>query len=222
MRRIWTGAALWAALAVRAGAQDPKAEEGFAPIFNGKDLGGWVYGKKAGGENRTGAGYAVENGTVFCTPKDGGALYTEKEYGDFVLRLEFKLAPNAISGIALRAPLEGDSAYVGLDIQVLDDAGPEFRNLRPEQYTGSLYDVFAARRGALKPAGEWNAEEIAARGRRITVQLNGQVVLDVNLDDCRDEVTLKKHPGLKNARGHLGFLGHATRVEFRNLRIKEL
>src|SRR5579884_233510 len=112
-------AALWAALAVRAGAQDPKAEEGFAPIFNGKDLGGWVYGKKAGGENRTGAGYAVENGTVFCTPKDGGALYTEKEYGDFVLRLEFKLAPNAISGIALRAPLEGDSAYVGLDIQVL-------------------------------------------------------------------------------------------------------
>src|SRR5579864_8540065 len=121
MKRILP-AALYLALAFPAGAQDPKVEEGFTPIFNGKDLSGWIYGKKAGSDNKTGAGYAVENGVVFCTPKDGGSLYTEKEYGDFTLRFEFKLTENANNGIGIRAPLEGDSAYVGMKVQVLDDS----------------------------------------------------------------------------------------------------
>lgn len=202
--------------------QDPKGEEGFTPIFTGKDLAGWVYGRKAGGEHRTGAGFAADNGVIFCTPKDGGDLYTEREYGDFTLRFDVKLTENAGSGIAIRAPLEGDPAYAGLKVQVLDNAGSQYKNLRPEQYHGSVYDIFAAKPGALKPVGEWNTEEIAAKGRRVTVTVNGQVVLDVNLDDCRDEGILRKHPGLRNLKGHIGLLGHGSRVDFRNLRIKEL
>jgi hypothetical protein len=202
--------------------QDPKAEDGFTPIFNGKDLTGWVYGRKAGGDHKTGAGFAVDQGVLFCTDKDGGALYTEKEYADFSLRFEVRLTANAAGGVALRAPLEGDPAYQGLKIPILDDTGPQFRNLRPEQYSGSVYDVFAARPGSLKPAGEWNTEEITAKGRRVTVTVNGQVVVDGSLDDVKDEATLRKHPGLKSAKGHLGVLGVGTRIEFRNLRVKEL
>jgi len=204
---------LMVSAALCAGAE---TEEGFVPLFNGKDLTGWVYGSKAG------AGYQVENGVLFCTPKDGGNLFTEKEYADFIFRFEFKLTPNANNGIGIRAPLKGDAAYVGMEIQVLDDSGPAYQKLRPEQYHGSIYDVVAAKRGHLKPVGEWNEEEIIARGRQITVKLNGVVIVDANLDDIKDEAKLKRHPGLANKKGHIGFLGHGSRVEFRNIRIKEL
>jgi hypothetical protein len=200
-----------------------EVEEGFTSLFNGKDLSGWVYGKRGNGENKDGVGYQVENGAIFSTVKDGGNLYTEKEYGDFVLRFEFKLTENANNGIAIRAPLTGDSAYQGMEIQVLDDSGPAYKGkLRPAQYHGSIYDVVAAKPGFQKPVGEWNEEEITAQGRHITVKLNGTVIVDANLDDVKDEATLKKHPGLANKSGHIGFLGHGARVEFRNLRIKEL
>jgi hypothetical protein len=197
-------------------------EEGFTSLFNGKDLTGWVYGKAGKGLNKSGKGYQVENGVIYCTVRDGGNLYTEKEYADFTLRFEFKLTENANNGIGIRAPLEGDSAYVGMEIQVLDDSGPAYKNLHPEQYHGSIYDVFACKRGFQKPLGEWNQEEITAHGRHVTITLNGQVIVDANLDDVKDAEKLKHHPGLANKTGHIGFLGHGARVEFRNLRVKEL
>lgn len=207
-------------------------EAGFTPLFNGKDLTGWVYGRRAGNiENRTGKGYQVENGILFTTKEDGGNLYTEREYADFVLRFEFKLTENANNGIGIRAPLEGDAAYVGMEIQVLDDGGSEYKNLRPTQYHGSVYDMVPAKRGAQKPVGEWNSEEITAKGRQITVKLNGVTIVDANLDDVTDAAVLGKHRdlskaegsrGIANTRGHIGLLGHGTRVEFRNIRIREL
>ena len=197
-------------------------EEGFTALFNGKNLDGWSYGRRGDGENKSGKGYQVENGVVCCTKEDGGNLYTAKEYGDFVFRFEFKLEPNANNGIGIRAPLEGDSAYVGMEIQVLDDSGSQYTNLRPAQYHGSIYDVFPAKRGSQKPVGEWNSEEIYAKGRHIKVTLNGNVIVDANLDDVKDPDTLKKHPGLARTKGHIGFLGHGSRVEFRKMRIKEL
>ena len=206
-----------AAYVVAADAPGGADEEGFVKLFNGKDTTGWVYGEKQAGK-----GYQVENGVLFCTEKDGGNLFTEKEYADFDLKFEFQLTPNANNGIGIRAPLEGDSAYVGMEIQVLDDDGPEYKNLRPAQYHGSIYDVFPAKRGSQKPVGEWNTEEIIADGRHVTVTVNGQRIVDANLDDAKDPAVLKKHPGLQNKTGHMGFLGHGARVEFRNLRVKEL
>jgi hypothetical protein len=208
-----------------------KAEEGFTPLFNGKDLTGWVYGRRNGRENKSGNGYQIENGVLFSTKEDGGNLYTEKEYADFVFRFEFRLTPNANNGIGIRAPLEGDAAYVGMEIQVLDDSGSQYTSLKPAQYHGSVYQMFPAKRGFQKPVGEWNTEEITARGRRITVVLNGTTIVDANLDDVKDEQLLARHRdmskpegsrGIANAKGHIGLLGHGTRVEFRNLRIKEL
>lgn len=206
-------------------------ETGFTSLFNGKDLTGWVYGRRGGKENRTGKGYQVENGVLFTTREDGGNLYTEKQYSDFIFRFEFRLTPNANNGIGIRAPLEGDAAYVGMEIQILDDSGSEYQQLRPAQYHGSIYNLFPAKRGFQKPVGEWNEEEITAKGRQITVKLNGTTIVDANLDDVTDEALLAKHRdlsrpegsrGIANTTGHIGLLGHGTRVEFRNLRLREL
>jgi hypothetical protein len=205
----------------------PKVEAGFTPIFNGRDLTGWTYGTGDRGESKSGAGYQVRAGILFCTTEDGGNLFTEREYGDFVLRFEFKLTEGANNGIGIRTPPNGDPAYVGMEIQILDDDAKEYkdkagRSKLRNQLHGSIYDVVAARPGYLKPVGEWNYEEIRAEGRRITVTLNGSVILSVDLDSVKDAAVLKKHMGLKNERGRIGLLGHNSAVEFRNVRVQEL
>lgn len=189
---------------------------GLTPIFDGKSLAGWtLVGKK-------GPGYIVQDGAIVCPADGGGNLFTEKEYGDFVFHFEFKLTENANNGIGIRAPLEGDAAYVGMEIQVLHDDGPQYARLRPEQYHGSIYDLVAAKRGALKKPGQWNEEEIRAEGRRVKVTLNGKVIVDADLNQITDPGKLQKHPGILRERGHLGFLGHGSHVEFRNIRVQEL
>ena len=215
-------AGAWLALSI-GGEFGLAADRGFAPLFNGKDTTGWVYGLRGDGqENRAGKGYQVKDGILYCTREDGGNLFTEQEYYDFVFRFEFRLEPNANNGVGIRAPLQGDAAYVGMEIQILDDSGSRYTNLRPAQYHGSIYDVVPAKRGALKPVGQWNSEEISAKGRRIRVKVNGKTTVDASLDDIRDEAVLKKHPGLARKNGRIGFLGHGARVEFRNIRIKKL
>ena len=141
-----------------------------------------------------------------------------------MLKLEWRLWEGGNNGVGIRAPLEGDAAYAGMEIQVLDDEAEVYQKmgLKPAQYTGSVYQVFAAKRGFVKRNGAWNTEEIVADGRKIKITLNGQVVCDANLDDVKDPELLKKHPGLARAGGHIGFLGHGTRVEFRDIRIKTL
>jgi hypothetical protein len=195
-----------------------QTEPGFKPLFDGKTLKGWVL------MHGRGPGYVVDNGSIQCPPDGGGNLYTEKEYSNFVLRLEWRIWEGGNNGVGIRAPLEGDAAYVGMEIQVLDEEAEVYQkmHLKPTQYTGSVYDVFAAKRGFVKRNGAWNTEEIIADGRRIKVTLNGEVITDVNLDDVKDPEVLKKHPGLARASGHVGFLGHGTKVEFRNIRLKEL
>jgi hypothetical protein len=193
------------------------AEPGFVPLFNGKDLTGWTI------RGQYGPGYVVENGLLVCPVNGGGNLFTEKEYSNFILRFEFRLEEGSNNGIGVRAPYEGDVAYKGMEIQILDHDAPVYQGkLRPAQYHGSIYDVVAAKTGYLKKTGEWNAEEIIADGRRIKVTLNGTVIVDANLDDVTDPAVLKKHPGLARTTGHLGLLGHHSRVEFRNMRVKEL
>ena len=191
-------------------------EPGFVTLFDGKTLNGWTLVGKHG------PGYVVENGVVLCPADGGGNLFAEKEYANFAFRFEFRTEPAGNNGVGIRTPLEGDAAYVGMEMQILDDAPQYEGKLRPAQYHGSVYDVIPAKRGYLKKPGEWNSEEIRADGRRIKVTLNGTIILDADLDSVKDPEVLKKHPGLANAKGHIGFLGHGSRVEFRNIRIQEL
>lgn len=192
-------------------------DTGFTTLFNGKDLNGW---KLVGGK---GPGYVVQNGVILCPEDGGGNLFTEKEYSNFVLRLEYKMTAGANNGVGIRAPFEGDAAYVGMEIQILDDTNERYKGkIHSEQHVGSVYDVWPARTGYQKPAGEWNDYEITANGRNIQIKLNGVIINHVNLDDVKEAAVLQKHPGLARRSGHVGFLGHGTRLEFRNVRIKEL
>ena len=193
-----------------------QSEPGFTSLFDGKTLNGW---KLVRGRGR---GYVAEDGVLVCPRDGGGNLFTEAEYSNFVLRLEWRLWAGGNNGIGIRAPLEGDAAYVGMEIQVLDDNGPMYATLDPGQYTGSVYQVAPARRGFVKPNGEWNTYEIVADKRRIKVTLNGEVINDADLSKVTDPAVLAKHPGVSRTTGHIGLLGHGTRVEFRNIRVKTL
>jgi hypothetical protein len=193
------------------------AKGGFVSLFDGKTLNGW---KLIGGH---GSGYVVQNETIICPADGGGNLMTEKEYTDFVFRFEFKLSKAGNNGVALRSPLEGNPAYVGMESQILDNSDPSYANLQPGQYHGSIYLVAPAKREGQKPVGEWNQEEITAIGRRITVKLNGVTIVDVDLNTVHDPKTLAEHPGILRPGGHIGFMGHGpSEVQFRNISIKDL
>ncbi|HEX5104719.1 MAG TPA: DUF1080 domain-containing protein [Pirellulaceae bacterium] len=204
------------ALTGSAFADDKPAAEGFVSLFDGKTHEGWQGNKD---------GYAIIDGSFVCQPKGGGNLYTAKEYGDFHLKFEFKLTPGANNGIGLRTPLEGDPAYVGMEIQVLDDSSEKYKGKLAEyQYHGSVYGIVPARQGHLKSVGEWNSEEIILKGKDIKVILNGEAIVDANLDEVSKNGTIDKreHTGLKRDKGFICFCGHGAEVWFRNLRIKEL
>jgi hypothetical protein len=192
-------------------------EPGFVSLFDGKSLDGW---RLFGGR---GPGYVVENGVLVCPADGGGNLLTEREYANFVLRFEYKFEPGGNNGVGIRAPFSGDVSVSGMEIQILDDQHEKYKGrIKPEQHTGSIYDVVPARTGYQRAAGEWNEEEITAEGRHIRIRLNGAVIIDWDLDLVQEPAVLKKHPGLARTAGRVGFLGHGTHVEFRNVRIREL
>jgi hypothetical protein len=195
---------------------DQETADGFKLLFNGRDMTGWT-------GNTT--GYYAEDGKMICDPtKAGGNVYTSDEYGDFIFRFEFKLTPGANNGLAIRAPLGGDAAYQGMEIQILEDSHPKYADLQPYQFHGSVYGVVPAKRNCLKPVGEWNFEEVTAKGRQVTVKVNGKTIVDADLDKASTPETMdhRNHPGLKRDKGHIGFCGHGDYLEFRNIRIKSL
>ena len=193
-------------------------KEGFVPLFNGNDFEGWTGNT---------IDYEVKNGEIVLNVDNGpshGNLFTQGEYKDFVFRFEFQLTPGANNGLGIRAPLQGDAAYVGMELQILDDDAPIYNQLQPYQYHGSVYGVIPAKRGSLKPTGEWNYEEVVVKGNQVKVILNGNVITDGDIAVASRNGTLdhKEHPGLLRTTGHIGFLGHGTVVKFRNIRVKEL
>ncbi len=183
-------------------------------LFDGKSLAGW---KAIDGPQDS---WGADGGVLYTTGKGGGWLSTEKEYGDFEVKLEFNVPPGGNSGVFLRAPHKGNPAFEGMEIQVLDDAAKEYAKLEPYQYCGSLYDVAAAHPRAAKPAGQWQQMHIVCQGRKVKVTLNDQPIIDADLDAHPGKVPT--HPGLKRAAGHVGLQNHGNRVEFRNVQIREL
>lgn len=183
----------------------PDKNSGFVPLFDGKSMKGWV------GDV---AGYEAKDGVLTCLAGKGkgGKVFTEKEYGNFILRIEFKLTPGSNNGLALRYPLEGKPASKGFESQILDNSSRRYRNKKPSQYHGSLYKLVAAKRGFLKPVGEWNKQEVILDGNRIKITLNGKVILEDT------DLSRFKRPG----KGHIGFLGHGSKVQFRKIELKEL
>ena len=186
-------------------ADEPLKDDGFVSLFNGVDLKGWV-----GNTN----GYKAVEGVLVCQLKKskGAKIYTAKEYADFIFQFEFKLTPGANNGVGIRAPLTGNPSKNAFEIQILDNSAKKYAKIKPAQFHGSIYKRAAAKRGHLKPVGQWNKQEIRAEKNLITVILNGVKIVD------RADVARYKKP----SKGHICFLGHGSQVEFRNIRIKDL
>ncbi|MDB5261845.1 MAG: hypothetical protein JWQ14_1126 [Adhaeribacter sp.] len=192
-------------------------KEGYKVLFDGTNMHEWM-------GNTT--DYTIAEGNMVVDPKPGsrGNLYSKEEYGDFVFRFEFKLTPGANNGLGIRAPLEGDAAYTGIELQILDNDADIYKDLEIYQYHGSAYGVLPAKRGYLKPVGEWNYQEVIVNGPKIKIILNGTTILDGDLTQARKNGTLDKkdHPGIHRNTGHIAFLGHGSKLAFRNIRIKDL
>lgn len=207
-----------------------EAKEGFEILFDGTSMHKWT-------GNTT--DYVPVDGTIYVTAQYGGSgnLYTVKEYSDFVFRFEFAFMREGVNnGVGIRTPMGVDAAYEGMEIQILDHDAPIYKGLREYQQHGSVYGIIPAKRVKFPALGEWNTEEIRAVGDRITVTVNGEIILDGNIREaCQGHnvsedgstknphtVDRKNHPGLFNKSGHIGFLGHGAGVKFRNIRIKDL
>ena len=164
--------------------------------------------------------WRFEDGVLYCQGKGRGWLATLDSYDDFELSLEFRMSAGGESGVFLRTPLEGDPAYTGMKIQLLDDYAAKNALLRSSLYTGSLYDVQAPSERVSKPAGQWQSLFLRCRGRTLKVWLNDHKVVDADLDDLADGH--RAHPGLKRNEGYIGIRDQGSPVAFRNIRVKTL
>jgi len=185
--------------------------QAYKSLFNGKDLSGWIGAR----EN-----YEVVDSAIQCKTGRGGVLHTADKYSDFQVRLEFQLPEGGNNGLAIRYPGEGDTAYVGMcELQVLDNGSSKYASLDPRQYHGSAYGMIAAKRGYLRPVGEWNYQHVTIKGSTIRVELNGTVILSGDLSTVKEYMANSPHPGKENANGYFGFAGHSDPVRFRAIEI---
>jgi hypothetical protein len=187
----------------------------FAPLFNGKNLDGWTERQvRKGQEGR----WSVEDGILKAKPGSGW-LGTEKTYGDYVLRVEWKIVENGNSGVFIRVPtteFKGSPSDAGFEIQILDDNGSQYKGkLKPYQYSGGLYHFIGPSKNVFKGAGEWNSFELTVKGDEITVVYNGEKVVEADISKNAD---MQKRP----KKGYIGLQNHGTAVEFRRVDIKVL
>lgn len=189
-------------------------EQAFRSLFDGKTLRGWQGAVDD---------YEVVDGAIQCRSGRGGVLLTEEEFDHFMVRLEFRLPPGGNNGLAIRAPLEGNPAYEGMcELQVLDSEHEKYARLDPRQYHGSAYGMVPARRGWLRPVGEWNFQEVTVQCSSVRVELNGSVILDADLSEVSEFMNNSAHNGKDRTRGYFGFAGHSDPVAFRNIAVRRL
>lgn len=177
------------------------------PLFNGKDLTGWK-----------GEGYVVEDGAIVSTPQAKN-LVTEDTFANYTLQFDFLLTPAANNGLGIHYPGTGDAAYNGMELQILDDGDPKYKDIKDSQTHGSIYLLSPAKRGFLKKPGEWNHQKVTVSQSGVVVELNGEIILRRNLDDL--SARNPKHKGAQRRSGHIAFLGHGDKVSFKNIDITE-
>jgi hypothetical protein len=188
-------------------------ELGYESLFNGKDLEGW---EGASGEPKC---WAVRGGALLCTGEKGPWLRSKGQYGDFNLRLEYKLAAGGNSGVYLRVPKGGahrgkdaGQKEAGVEIQLLDDSAKQYAKLQPYQFCGSIYAIAPSQDRVGREPGRWNNLEINCLDTHYRIHHNGRLIVDANDKDF---------PELKNrlVKGYLGLQNHSTPVWFRHMRI---
>jgi hypothetical protein len=206
----------------------------FRPLFNGKDLDGWVVeGPRADKSGKI--VWTVEDELLVCQGTVFGFLrYERQQFDDFVIRVEYRFAPATKpnqygnSGIGIRTiPYDPKASsltrpsYASYEIQLLDDAGKQ-----PDKHsTGSLYRYHAPKTNVAKPAPEWNCVEVECIGPRIKIRMNGEEILDADqskIADIKDKPAKAPAPKDKPLQGFLSLQSHSGKIEFRKVEVREL
>lgn len=191
--------------------------EGFKILFDGVSMDQWIDNTDQ---------YVVENGCIVMQPKTryGGNLYSKEEYENFIFRFEFMLTPGANSGVGTRHKIVNTpKGYDGIELQILDDYDPKYKDLEPYQFHGSLYGWVPAKTGYLKPSGEWNYQEVTMNKNQLHVVLNGTLIMKADFDELiKNAPEGKNISKLQYKKGHIAFLGHGDIIKFRNIRVKGL
>jgi hypothetical protein len=203
------------------------ADEGFVWLFDGKELSAW--------KTSPNAHWVVKDGVITLADRTDGKLnnpdylWTKEKYANFILELEFKVPDGyANSGVFLRTSDLSDPVYTGIEVQVSNSYGR--KKITRGGTAGAIYDCLAPTKNVIKKAGQWNHYRITCQDNRISVVLNGQHVLDMDLDRWTEprknpDGTPNKYPrALKDfaREGHVGLQDHGRPVWYRNIRIKRL
>jgi len=184
----------------------PGSENKFVPLFNGTDLSGWVHM----GDNPK--SFQVDQGTILCTGAGNypNWLRSEKEYENFILRLEYQTVGWCEAGVLLHAPLYGRASKTGIKLHLRHDQVEE-----GARSTGAIYDVLAPMVQASKPGDQWNALEIYLNWPQLRVTLNGQRIHDVDLQQ-------NEKLRWRLRRGYIGFQDIGTKIRYRKIELQEL
>lgn len=204
---------------------------GWRLLFDGKSTAGW-----RGYKSRTMPGsWRVEHGSLLPRrEKDvsSGDMITIETFGDFELRLEWKMTKGNNSGVIYRATEENDNVWEsGPEYQILDNAG-HADGLNKLASAGACYSVFAPAKDATRPLGQWNLTRIVAHGQHVEHWLNGEKVVEYEIKSKRWYAHVKTSKFFQTAyregnwglaeRGHIGLQDYGGAVEFRNIKIRPL
>ncbi|HJQ80184.1 MAG TPA: DUF1080 domain-containing protein [Lacipirellulaceae bacterium] len=215
-----------AACALFSFAATANADDNSIKLFDGKSLEGWT---TASGEPVT-SGWTVEDGMLVRSGR-GGSIYTAKEYGDFDLSFEWKIAPRGNSGVKYRVThyekgVYGNPGWLGCEYQIYDDLG---RGARPRYSCGAIYELYAPSDSKkLRPVGEFNESRIVVHGTKIEHWLNGERIVeaDINSDDWKRRVARSKFGDVdgffSNPKGRIELQDHGAKVWFRNIVLRPL
>jgi len=205
-------------------------DEGFNPLFpKDGEPEGWSVrewndlAKKA----PEGTEWTVKDGVLQPGKRRGTWLVSDKEYADFILEFEIKLTEVGNSGLALRAPLKGDPAFDGMELQFADLRYNT--SAKDSELTGGIYRAIAPTKQVYRPT-QWNRCRVELKGTHLKVTLNDEVIQDIDL--TKYDKTVKRHdgsdaPAVKDRprKGHIGFQ-HLSRnnepILIRRARLKEL
>jgi len=206
-----------------------EGQEGWRLLFDGKDLAGWKgYNMDTVPDN-----WGVEEGCLVCFGKGSdmsGDIITVDEFGDFDLKLEWKISPGGNSGIfyhVVESPKYHTAYATGPEYQLIDQLGWKGK-LADWQTTGANYAMDPPEKAKIKPALEWNTAEIVVQGPHVIHYLNGEKVVEYDLwtDEWKEKVKnckWKDHPAYGLAKkGHIGLQDHGSKIWFRNIKIKAL
>lgn len=202
---------------------EQEKSDGWQLLFDGKSTQGWMTPKG----KPLGPSY-VQEGSLNPHPCDYMLVY-DKPLDDFVLSLDFKLTPKCNSGIFIRTepltPRPGkDVGFNGLEVAIDATTTPGFHE------TGAIYDLVATKTNPMKPVGEWNHIQITCNKNKIEVDLNGERVSEMNLDEWKQknkrpdgtdhkfDVAYKDHP----RKGYIGLQDHGSDCWYRNIKLKPL